>query len=66
MDKAHQIVGEIVAKLVRKNSPIDFEIIKDCAVEEFMRACKSDIPMDEKREYEKAMKIFAVEYQPKI
>ncbi|HFV9294900.1 TPA: hypothetical protein ACIAIE_004791 [Serratia fonticola] len=66
MDKAHQIVGEIVAKLIRKNSPIDFEIIKDCAVEEFMRASKSDIPMDEKREYEKMLKIFAVEYHPKF
>lgn len=63
---AHQIVGEVVHQLVKKNSYIDFSIIQDRLVKEFMRVSKPGCDIEVAQAYEAAMKMFAVEYSPKI
>lgn len=63
---AHQIVGEVVHQLVKENSHIDFSIIQDRLVKEFMRVSKPGCDLEVSRAYEAAMMMFAVDYKPKV
>lgn len=64
---AHQIVGEVVHQLVQENSHINFSIIQDRLVKEFMKVSKPGCDMEKAQAYEQAMKMFAIDtYNPKI
>ncbi|ECC1660259.1 hypothetical protein FNO19_09980 [Salmonella enterica subsp. salamae] len=63
---SHQIIGEVVHQLIKENSYIDYEIIRDRVVREFMRVSVPGCNIDEAQAYESALKIFTENYNPKI
>ncbi|KNC89760.1 hypothetical protein GM30_05060 [Trabulsiella odontotermitis] len=63
---AHQVIGEVVHQLVKENSHINFSIIQDRLVKKFIEVSTPENNLDLIRPYEEAMRMFIVDYNPKI
>jgi|AEWW01.1.fsa_nt_gi hypothetical protein len=62
----YQIIGEVVDKLIKENSFINYEILQDRLMHEFIHISKPDCEPEVALAYETAMKIFTGKYNPKF
>ncbi|WON78198.1 hypothetical protein [Serratia sp. UGAL515B_01] len=66
MNTAHEIIGCIVEELILENSLIDYDIIKERAMIEFILSDSSSRTIEEKQQYKKMLKIFTIRYRQLI